>query len=377
MENKEPLNEFIVKIASRCNLNCDYCYEYNLGDDTWRQQPKLMSDKVVQTLTRRIREHVVAHGTEQIFISLHGGEPLMVGAERLDRICQTFKDGLEEVVRPIITTQTNGVLLTDVIIDVIEKHNISVSVSIDGVKEMHDRHRYDHRGRGSYDRVVAGVERLKKKSPSNFTGLLCVIDIHSNPIETLDEIARFGVDHVDFLLPHHNWDSPPIRPNGDPYAYGKWYFQIYLAWVSDRYPRLAVRFLENIVSQLAGGRNTFEAMTLNSCTLITIASDGSMEGVDCMKSTASGIQKMGINIEMSSFDDAIRHRLISVRQSGENQLSDTCKACDLKSICAGGYFPHRWSRSNQFDNPSIYCEDLAWLIRQIRNDLQHRLALKK
>jgi uncharacterized protein len=377
MENKDPLNEFIVKIASRCNLNCDYCYEYNLGDETWRQQPKLISDKVVQKLARRIREHVIAHGIEQIFISLHGGEPLMVGAKRLDQICQTFRDGLEDVVRPIITTQTNGVLLTDPIIEVIAKHNISVSVSIDGVKQIHDLHRYDHQGRGSYDRVVAGVERLKQKSPSNFTGLLCVMDINSDPLATLDEIASYGVDHVDFLLPHHNWDSPPLRPDGDPQAYGKWYFQVYLAWVRDRYPRLSIRFLENIVSQIVGGGSTFEAMTLSPCTLITIATDGSMEGVDCMKSTASGVQKMGINIEMASFDDAIRHRLISVRQSGEDQLADVCKACDLKSICAGGYFPHRWSQSKQFDNQSIYCEDLAWLIRQIRDDLHTRLASRQ
>jgi uncharacterized protein len=118
-------------------------------------------------------------------------------------------------------------------------------------------------------------------------------------------------------------------------------------------------------------------MTLSPCTLITIATDGSMEGVDCMKSTASGVQKMGINIEMASFDDAIRHRLISVRQSGEDQLADVCKACDLKSICAGGYFPHRWSQSKQFDNQSIYCEDLAWLIRQIRDDLHTRLASRQ
>ena len=377
MERIEPLNEFIVKIASRCNLNCDYCYEFNLGDESWRGQPKLMSEKVVATLARRIREHALAHGINRVFISLHGGEPLMVGAERLDRICQTFRGLLAGAVEPILTTQTNGVLLDERIIEVIVKHDVSVSVSIDGVKTFHDRHRNDHRGRGSYDRVVAGIARLKRLAPNNLSGLLSVIDVESDPQETLDAIAAFGVTHVDFLLPHHNWDTPPPRPGADPYAYGKWYFQVYSAWVSDRYPRLSIRFLENIVSQLAGGHSTFEAMTLSPCTLITIATDGGIEGVDCLKSTASGIQKLGLNIGMTSFDEVVRHNLVSVRQSGETQLSDTCKGCDLKAVCAGGYFPHRWSRSRQFDNPSVYCEDLAWLIRRIDEDLRSRLKKRK
>ena len=377
MERIEPLNEFIVKIASRCNLDCDYCYEYNLGDESWRAQPKLMSDKVVTTLARRIREHALAHGVERVFVSLHGGEPLMVGAERLDRICRILRSSLQGAVTPILTTQTNGVLLDERIIEVIVEHDISVSISIDGMKPFHDRHRKDHRGRGSYDRVVAGIALLKQLAPRNLTGLLSVIDVESDPLETLDEIAAFDVAHVDFLLPHHNWDSPPPRPDGDPVANGKWYWHVYEAWVSDRHPRLSVRFLENIVSQLAGGRSTFEAMTLHPCTLITIATDGSMEGVDCLKSTASGIQRMGIDVGMASFDDAIRHRLVGVRQSGENQLSATCRSCDLKTVCAGGYFPHRWSGSRQFDNPSVYCEDLAWLIHRIHGDLRSRLKETK
>ncbi len=44
----EPINEFIIKISSRCNLNCSYCYEYNLGDDSW----KLMQKKLKFLLYR-------------------------------------------------------------------------------------------------------------------------------------------------------------------------------------------------------------------------------------------------------------------------------------------------------------------------------------
>ena len=35
------IDTVLVKLASRCNLDCDYCYVYRMGDDAWRLQPKL------------------------------------------------------------------------------------------------------------------------------------------------------------------------------------------------------------------------------------------------------------------------------------------------------------------------------------------------
>ena len=39
-----PFREFVVKIHSRCDLACDYCYMYELADQTWRDRPRKMSD---------------------------------------------------------------------------------------------------------------------------------------------------------------------------------------------------------------------------------------------------------------------------------------------------------------------------------------------
>ena len=40
----------LLKVVSRCNLNCTYCYMYNGGDETYKKQPKFMSDEVVDAL---------------------------------------------------------------------------------------------------------------------------------------------------------------------------------------------------------------------------------------------------------------------------------------------------------------------------------------
>ncbi len=76
-----PFEEFVLKIHSRCDLACDYCYIYNLADSSWRQQPVRMSFETINHVTDRIAEHAVSHSLRQIRVILHGGEPLLAGPE--------------------------------------------------------------------------------------------------------------------------------------------------------------------------------------------------------------------------------------------------------------------------------------------------------
>jgi uncharacterized protein len=77
-----PVTSYIVKVASGCNLDCGYCYEYNMGDDSWRRMPRFMESAVVERLADRIAEHAAEHGIREIYVNLHGGEPLLYGIER-------------------------------------------------------------------------------------------------------------------------------------------------------------------------------------------------------------------------------------------------------------------------------------------------------
>ena len=48
----------VLKVASRCNLNCSYCFMYNLGDTTYKKQPKFMSDTTVDNI---LKNEVATH----------------------------------------------------------------------------------------------------------------------------------------------------------------------------------------------------------------------------------------------------------------------------------------------------------------------------
>src|SRR5947208_3268450 len=80
----QPLRQVLVKLASRCNLACDYCYVYRHADQTWRSRPKVMSAEVIDHLAERIRRHTALYPIRQLGVVFHGGEPLLAGPDLID-----------------------------------------------------------------------------------------------------------------------------------------------------------------------------------------------------------------------------------------------------------------------------------------------------
>jgi uncharacterized protein len=82
-----PFREFIVKVHSRCDLSCDYCYMYDIADQSWRSQPRSMSAEIAElAAARRIGGHARAHGLSGITLILRGGEPLLAGRDLIGRL---------------------------------------------------------------------------------------------------------------------------------------------------------------------------------------------------------------------------------------------------------------------------------------------------
>jgi hypothetical protein len=64
-----PFREFIVKVHSRCDLSCNYCYVYEMADQSWRDQPCAMSGPTADMTARRIGKHARTHSMREIGLS--------------------------------------------------------------------------------------------------------------------------------------------------------------------------------------------------------------------------------------------------------------------------------------------------------------------
>ncbi|BCJ39480.1 hypothetical protein GCM10010168_62720 [Actinoplanes ianthinogenes] len=350
-----PISQYVLKIASRCDLKCDYCYVYEHADQGWRRQPPLMDQAVVRTVARRIAEHAGQHELSAVRVVLHGGEPLLAGARRLDEIAAE----LHETVGPVLDLrmQTNGVLLTEEICAVVRRHRIRVGVSLDGDLLAHDRHRRFAHGGGSHHHVRRALTLLR--APENrecYAGLLCTIDLRNDPIGVYRALLAEEPPRIDFLLPHATWETPP--PRDALRSYGKWLSAVFRVWTEDG-RKVPIRLFDAL---LFPGEVRAEAVGLGPADLVVVETDGSYEQVDSLKVTYDGAAATGLDVFTSAVDDVAAHPMIAIRQTGRAGLSATCRACVVVDRCGGGQFTHRFRSANGFDNPSVYCADLKELI---------------
>jgi uncharacterized protein len=361
-----PMDEFIVKIHSRCNLACDYCYIYEMGDTTWKEQPPSMSMQVAARAADRIATHAEDHGLSRVFVILHGGEPLLVGAKRLEQLLMVFQTSLSYVTQPIFGMQTNGLLLTEEIGEVLHRFGVRVSVSLDGGKEANDQHRKRRNGKGSFDDVVQRLNDIRRTPyAAVIGGVLATIDLRNPPLATYEDLRQLRMPFMDFLLPHATWSNPPYRPEGaaaSPYA--SWLIEIFDHWYK-RPDQPEIRMFSQILRMLDGGTARTEMMGLEPVTLAVIETNGTYGLVDTMKSSKPGAAATSLDVKSHSLDDLLALPEVAARQLGEHALSATCRTCDVRKVCGAGYYPHRYKAGEGYRQPSVYCPDLYELINHI------------
>ena len=362
----EPVRSVVLKVASCCNLDCTYCYEYNHGDDSWKSKPASVDDEVVRALGARIGTHAKVHGMRSFGVSLHGGEPLLLGPERLARIATLLRHAAGTEVEVDIGMQTNATLLDDAGVRTLADAGIVIGVSLDGDAETNDAYRRDKRGRGSHEAAVAGIESIRRVAPEWLGGILCVVNADSDPGAVFMHLASFDPPLVDFLLPHGNWDKlPPRKADPADTRYGRWLCAAFDAWFLGGRRSTRVRYFESILAGLMGGASTTEAIGPGPVALVTVGTDGAYEGVDTMKSVYPGAQNLGIRLDAADLDAIGRTGHLRMRQAGIDGLCEQCRSCRIGFVCGGGYFPHRFDRDRGFSNPSIYCADILLLVEHI------------
>lgn len=378
--SQEPFEVFIFKAHSRCNMACEYCFMYNAADQGWRTQPMIMSQDTIVSAAQAIDVHARTHSLEKVLAVIHGGEPLL--AERAEPgflrfLARTLRGSINAKV--LIGMQTNATLLTPEILDVCSEEGIIIGVSLDGPQEINDRRRFYADGRGSHADAERGL-RLLQQYRDVFGSILCVIDPFTDPIETYNYLASFDPPKIEFLLEHNNWESLPSgyktakearNINFTPYA--DWLGAIASIWIHKPNPRIPL-FEERLRLglDLPTRLEYFGDDPVRN--VITIETDGSIQGVDIYKVTEDGEPQLGLHVARNSFDDAIRHPKIRAQRLGRAGLAAQCLNCDVLKECGGGYPPHRFSKENGYKEPSVYCTDLQTLIRKTGIQLGHYLA---
>lgn len=145
-------------VAHTCNLNCSYCFA---AQGKFKGEHGLMD---FETGKRALDFLVENSGSRRnLEVDFFGGEPLVNFQVCKELVAYARSIEKEHNKNFRFTLTTNGIGLTDEVIDWANRECYNVVLSLDGRKEVNDRFRVDISGKGSYDRIVPKFQKLVEK----------------------------------------------------------------------------------------------------------------------------------------------------------------------------------------------------------------------
>lgn len=357
----------LVKLAARCNLDCSYCYWFR--DKTVYQKPIVLTQDAELALCRKLESHVTKYGIDEFTLLFHGGEPLLFGRDRFAALlCRLDEIGRRSACRFVFMLTTNGVLVDEGWTAIFQRFNVHVSVSLDGPSSIHDRWRRDFANRGSHGKAVRAIRRLQDAGRD--PGVIAVCDPDTDPVSVVDYIVDdLGVRHLDILPPDATHDEP-VK------SIARYYTRLFDHWYDSVGPRgIEIRLLSGIVHGLLSDQITTDSIGFGPVHTVTVLTDGSLEALDVLRISQSGVTATGLNVMQNELQDVGNDPHWRRIYDASLSLASSCLECTFRQACGGGHLAHRWSKLRGFDNPSVYCSDWKIILKHIWDRVAPRVIV--
>ncbi|WP_024833299.1 radical SAM/SPASM domain-containing protein [Ruminiclostridium josui] len=332
-EDPQKCKRLILNISEVCNLSCKYCYAHggNYKQDSYMKNMSLDTLKKVVARTCELYPHGISQ------IQFFGGEPLLnkevlfSGVEWIENYFKSL--GLD---CPIFTMVTNGTLIDEKCIAIFNKYFESVTLSLDGSKQVNDQKRiYKDDPSSVYERVVDVINLMNKDKREFY---ICIEGtIHEGHIREFEEkksmesfiaLKNLGADIIHI--------SPLIGDTGISCDCGKAYCDFFEAWVKEEFKSGIENTKTRTVASLLYAAKQRKAYG-NGCgaTETDLATDVDGKMYPCFMFI--GEQKFSLGY---AFDDLAlqQEKLLSIRELLRQANDNTeCNNCWVKPICSKTY----------------------------------------
>jgi uncharacterized protein len=183
-----------LAVAQKCNMGCTYCYaQQGAFGAAPQNMPLETALKAVKLLFREARSG------DKVSLSFLGGEPLL--NRNVIRATTEYAAALAAVRKVALTfsVTSNGTLIQPEDFEFFETHAFAVTISLDGVGDVHDRQRPFKSGAGSYKQVVERIRpALKKQRLMQLSARVTVTPKNLDLVPTLESFVGMGFHSVGF-----------------------------------------------------------------------------------------------------------------------------------------------------------------------------------
>ena len=324
------LSLLIKPVSGMCNMSCRYCFYRELSDDAGGAGA--MSRELCDALIKK----AFSIAEEEVIFAFQGGEPLLAGPSFYRIFIETVnreKGGK----KASYSIQTNGLLLNEEYEKIFLENDFLVGISLDGPRKIHDACRVDHRGEGTFYRVLNQAKKLAAAGVK--VNILSVVTpkLAEKPEYVYDFFKKQGFAFLQFIPCMDSIRS--IQGEGEDSLKDSQYLHflngLFACWQKDfrdgNY--ISIRHFDNWVRMAAGQPGDTCALSGQCGSYFVIERDGSVYPCDFY------VQKEYLlgNIR----DDDFQALLARLQESGfltdyKEKLSSDCRECPDYDLCRGG-----------------------------------------
>ena len=343
--------------GSVCNLSCTYCFyleKEKLYPDSGRDWR--MSDEVLE---RYVRQYIEAQDVPEVNFAWQGGEPTLMGVDffrRALRLQGQYADG-----KAITNSfQTNGILLDDEWGAFLAENSFLVGLSLDGPRELHDRYRVDRGQKPSFDRVMAGLDKLKQHQVEFNT--LTVLQHHNagHPLEVYRFLretgSRFmqfipiverlapqpGPDGLELVAPRFEGGALVARWSVGATQYGRFLCRVFDEWVRRDVGSYFVQLFDVALGAWMGEEPSLCIFAETCGRALVIEHNGDLYSCDHF---VYPDYRLG-NVQDESIRDMVGSPAqIRFGRDKRDALPEYCRKCRFLLACNGGCPKHRFERT--------------------------------
>jgi len=337
-ERFPPVTEMELMLTEDCDQRCDYCFVEEKGSSP--PMSPAVARQAVDFLFQESRNY------PRVKILFFGGEPLLAW-DRIREVTEYAEErGRQSGQEVVFNMTTNASLLERSRCDFLARHRIKYLISIDGPREIHDRHRRRPDGRSSYGLIADKIPLLKKYQPWLGARLTVHPDTAADLPGSFSHLVELGFNQ--FLIGPASgveWSERDL----DLYRDGMIEIARRLKLELDRGRQLRVNSLEENL-KMRSGKRYYRGCRAGRQS-VTVTGDGLIHPCSKMLGVAGreGIPPLG-TLEEGITALNYRLRLCGLIPVGNS----ACDSCPWEDFCPGGCFAVNYQETGDIFRPAPF-----------------------
>jgi uncharacterized protein len=234
--------------------------------------------------------------------------------------------------------QTNATMITDELARLLAEYRFLLGVSLDGPEEVHNTHRKNRKGAGSYKRVIEGIELLNKHRVE----LNILVAVNNANVTMARSIYSFLLDmgiryHQYIPIVEFDEQGRPLPYSIDGPQWGAFLKELFEVWYPDA-GRVSVRLFDALLTYLVEGSRILCTMGRDCRQYFLVEHNGDVYPCDFF---ATPELRLG-NLLETDWSDLLESPRYEAFGRQKSQWNEACESCPFLELCMGDCLKHRF-----------------------------------